>query len=58
MTLFDEGLGDLVEPGGRLLLSGILAYQADEIIVKAADFGLIHEGTKQIEDWVALEFLK
>jgi ribosomal protein L11 methyltransferase len=58
MNLFDEGLGDLVEPGGRLLLSGILAYQADEVIVKAADFGLVHEQTKQIEDWVALAFLK
>ena len=58
MNLFDDGLGDLVDPGGRLLLSGILAYQADEIIAKAADCELVHQGTKQIEDWVALAFLK
>jgi ribosomal protein L11 methyltransferase len=58
MTLFDEGLGDLVEPGGRLLLSGILAYQADEVIAKAADCGLVYDGRKQIEDWVALAFHK
>lgn len=58
MNLFDEGLGDLVEPGGRLLLSGILADQAGEVIAKAVDCGLAHEGTRQIEDWVALVFLK
>jgi len=58
MNLFDEGLGDLVDPGGHLLLSGILAYQADEILVKAVDCGLVYEGKKQIEDWVALAFLK
>ena len=54
MSLFDEGLADLVEPGGLLLLSGILAHQADEVIVKAHENGLALRETKRIEDWVAL----
>lgn len=58
MTLFDEGLGDLVESGGRLILSGILSFQADEVIAKAADCGLVYKEKKQIEDWVALELTK
>ena len=58
MSLFDEGLADLVEPGGMLLLSGILAHQADEVIVKARENGLTLRETKRIEDWVALALTK
>ncbi len=58
MSLFDEGLADLVEPGGMLLLSGILAHQADEVIVKARENGLTLRETKRIEDWVALALVK
>jgi ribosomal protein L11 methyltransferase len=58
MSLFDEGLADLVEPGGLLLLSGILAHQADEVIVKARENGLTLRETKRIEDWVALALVK
>ncbi len=54
LMLFNEGLADLVEPGGQLLLSGILEQQADEVITKAAECGLVLRETKQIEDWVGL----
>lgn len=58
MSLFDEGLADLVEMGGLLLLSGILAHQADEVIVKADKNGLTLRETKRSEDWVALALSK
>jgi len=58
MSLFDEGLADLVEPGGMLLLSGLLAHQADAVRVKARANGLTLRETKRTEDWVALALVK
>lgn len=52
--LFDAGLGDLVQPGGTLILSGILAEQAAGVEAAAREKGLEPCDRRQIEDWVAL----
>jgi ribosomal protein L11 methyltransferase len=50
----DDNLAELVEPGGLLILSGILDYQADAVIQKASEYGLTLLEKRGIEDWVAL----
>jgi len=54
LRLFDEELGDLVQPGGVLILSGILEQQADQILQKAEqkEFALLER--QNMQDWVAL----
>jgi len=54
MDMIEDGLSDLVQPGGLLVLSGILDYQADGIVQKAAECGLTLQEKRVIEDWVAL----
>jgi ribosomal protein L11 methyltransferase len=58
LVLLEERLADLVEPGGHLVLSGILAHQAQEIIQAANEQGLILNEIKQIEDWNAIDLIK
>jgi len=54
VRLFDAGMADLVEPGGVIVLSGILAEQAETVIAAAQSKGLTLVGRKQMGDWVAL----
>ena len=54
IRLLDEGLGDLMEPGGELVLSGILEEQVDDVLAAAARNGLQLSDRRQINDWVAL----
>ena len=54
--LFAAGLADLVTPAGTLVLSGILAEQAEEVRAAAEQHGLVFNEMRQIEDWVALAF--
>jgi ribosomal protein L11 methyltransferase len=54
VRLFDAGLADLVEPGGGLILSGILREQAQSVIEAAQAKGLEWNEQKQMGDWVAL----
>jgi ribosomal protein L11 methyltransferase len=56
INLFDDGLANLVEPGGKLILSGILSPQSGEIIEKAQTRNLKFIENFEIEDWVALSF--
>ena len=56
VRLFDAGLASLVAPAGMLVLSGILAEQADEVKTAAIKHGLEFKEMRQIEDWVALAF--
>lgn len=58
LRLFDDGLGDLIEPGGLLILSGILEPQLPEMIQKAEQGGLIIEEQLSINDWAALGLRK
>ena len=52
--LLEEGLGDLIIPGGVLVLSGILEEQIPEIRAAIKRNGLQILKQTQIEDWVAM----
>jgi ribosomal protein L11 methyltransferase len=54
VTLLDEGLGDVVAPGGLLITSGILESQAYQVVAAMKAHGLSVRAQEQIEDWVAI----
>ncbi len=54
IKLLDEGLADLVLPGGSLVLSGIIADQSPGVEEALARNGMELISRKQIQDWVAL----
>jgi ribosomal protein L11 methyltransferase len=54
IRLFGMGLAELVAPGGELILSGILAEQAEAVIASAEEHGLKLVEKRQAGDWVAL----
>lgn len=45
-----------VAPGGRLMLSGILVEQAEEIVWTFTELGLRHDGTHARGGWVRVDF--
>ncbi len=54
IRLFDAGMAGLVEPGGVIILAGILAEQADGVMESAGCHGLTFVEKRQSGDWVAL----
>ena len=52
--LFEDGLADLVDSGGKLILAGILEPQAQNVITAANKMGLVLEKTISSSDWTAL----
>jgi ribosomal protein L11 methyltransferase len=58
VRMLDEGLGELVSPGGALVLSGIIDEQVGEVIAAAERNGLRLVDQKQDGDWVAIRFAK
>jgi len=54
IRLFDAGMAELVEPGGVIILAGILVEQADNVIESASNHGLSYVERRQHGDWVAL----
>jgi ribosomal protein L11 methyltransferase len=54
VKLMDQGLGDLVLPGGMLILSGILAEQSAEVETALDEHGFTQQEKHQMGDWVAL----
>jgi ribosomal protein L11 methyltransferase len=54
VRLFDHGLAGLAEPGGLIVLSGILDSQAYEVRAALQIHGLTFVAQEQIEDWVAI----
>lgn len=54
IRMFGAGLADIVPPGGHLILSGILAEQADGVLAEARKFSLTLLEKRQMGDWVAL----
>ncbi len=53
-----KGLGEIVSPGGVLILSGILEEQAEQVIAAAEARGLKPIERRSIQDWIALVFRK
>jgi ribosomal protein L11 methyltransferase len=54
IRLFEDGLAELVSPGGHLILSGILAEQEAGVLTAASAHGMKLHSHRQINDWVAL----
>ncbi len=54
IQLFEDGLGELVEDNGKLILSGILAEQTEQVLAAGQKhgFGLVNKS--QMGDWVCL----
>jgi len=53
LRLLDEGLAELVEPDGTLIVSGILSEQADAITEKSSACGLEINSVLEMDDWAA-----
>ncbi|HOW07031.1 MAG TPA: 50S ribosomal protein L11 methyltransferase, partial [Flexilinea sp.] len=58
IQLFDQGMADLITPGGVILLSGILEEQDEKIRNAAKAQGLEFLEKRQIADWVAYAYRK
>lgn len=54
IRLYDAGLAELVQPGGRMILSGILVEQAPAVVDAAEAQGLRFIEQIQQGDWVAI----
>jgi ribosomal protein L11 methyltransferase len=54
IRMFDDGLADLAAPGGKMVLSGILAEQAQGVVEAAEKKGFKKVEIRQITDWVAI----
>lgn len=58
VQLFSDGLANLVEPGGRLILAGILDVQAENVLHSTRNNGFTLEKKISSSDWVALQLQK
>ncbi len=58
LRLFEDGLSGLMEPGGLLLLSGILDEQAERVITRSQKEGYTVLEKAMIKDWVVLVLQK
>jgi ribosomal protein L11 methyltransferase len=56
--LFEDGMAELINPDGVIILSGILVEQASEVKAKAEGTGLVEVDRAQMGDWVALVYKK
>ena len=54
IRLLDDGLAELLDPGGVLVLSGILDEQAGEVEAALRAHDLVLLERRQIADWVAM----
>jgi ribosomal protein L11 methyltransferase len=54
LRLFDDGLANLVEDEGLLLLSGLLDHQETEVVAKAEAAGFTIINRRTDGDWVSL----
>ncbi len=58
ISLFADGLSDLIAPEGKIILSGILEDQEQNVRNAAESNGLIYCERNQIKDWVSLIYQK
>ena len=58
IRLLDDGLADLAELGGTVVLSGILNEQEGKVLAVAQANGLVLSERKEMGDWVALSLSK
>ncbi len=58
IRLFETGLAELVEPGGAIILSGILQEQQQPVIEAGEAKGLRVGQTRQMGEWVAISMVK
>jgi ribosomal protein L11 methyltransferase len=58
IRMLDDGLGELLLPGGSLVLSGILQEQAGDVTAAGQRNGLQLVERRQIGDWVALRLIR
>jgi ribosomal protein L11 methyltransferase len=58
IRLFDVGLGDLIQPNGEIILSGILDHQAESVIEAGQAKGLKRGEIRQMKDWVSISMRK
>ena len=54
LRLFEDGLADLAEPDGMVVLSGILQEQEGKVLEAAQAHGLVMKERKEVGDWIAL----
>jgi ribosomal protein L11 methyltransferase len=54
VRLFAEGLGQLIQEGGSIVLGGILHDQAEGVLKAAQEAGVTPTERRQAGDWVAL----
>ncbi|MCJ7717064.1 MAG: 50S ribosomal protein L11 methyltransferase [Anaerolineales bacterium] len=54
INLFEDGLKDVVSPGGRLILSGILDEQVPGMLNVLADHGFSLKGKRKQGEWIGL----
>lgn len=57
-AMFDDGLANLVEPGGMVITSGILNEEADDLSKKVESFGFSPEQRLGKGEWTAFAFRK
>ena len=58
IRLFGDGLADLMEPGGTVILSGIMQGQEQSVLKAAQVRGLVLNERVEMGDWVALSLSK
>jgi len=58
LTLAQPLAAKVREAGGRLMLSGILVEQADEIVAAYEACGLTHVATEALRGWVRIDFVR
>ncbi len=54
VRLLGQGLGRTLAPGGTLIVSGILAEQAENVAVALREAGLVVVEQRQIDDWIGM----
>jgi len=54
MEILPGDFGAIIKPGGRFIFSGIIDYQAEEVIEALRDQGLELETQRHMGDWVML----